>query len=163
MKIIDIVVLIARVLAISIAFVAIQNFFFALTFYSENQWMNWVTVMYTVCPILIGILIWWMPYSAVRLFTGNIDFHKETETSISAEQFSSICFLVLSLYLSFNVISDAMYWFSILQYSQANQLVDQLTADQKAGINATIVEAVFVILLFFGRKKMIKLFYKLRQ
>ena len=163
MTAVHIAILIVRIFAVLIAYFSIQNFVNAFTFYSDSFALQWLSYAMALSPVLIAACIWFLPYTAVGFLAGKIDEGEKRISPVSLDQFTTITYLILVVYLLFNVISDSVYWFSISQYIKSNELISGLTEDQRASINATVVEALFVIFLMVGRKKIVSALKAFRQ
>jgi len=109
-----------------------------------------------------GILVWFLPMTLARSMTGYKGKIEDSSDEIGPEQFASIAFLVLALYLSYRVLSDGTYWlyyyFNYEKYGLA-----EIGIDASASMYATSIEAIFLIVMLLGRKGIFQLFKKLRS
>ena len=163
MTVVHIAVLILRIFAVLIAYFSIQNFVYAFNFYSDDLSVQWLGCVVALSPVLVALFIWFLPYSVVSLLAGKINENDKQASPVTLDQFTTISYLILVVYLSFHLVSDSVYWFSFSQAINSNELISVLTEDQKASINATLAEAVFVLFLIVGRKKIIQAFKAFRQ
>jgi hypothetical protein len=118
---------------------------------------------YNISILLVAVFLWFFPYTASKILTGSSLREQEVQPSITAEQMSSIMFVVLGAFLLFNVVSDIGYWIFLTQSAEAQSDLFTLTIENKASMFATGLEAALAICLFFGRKGFLKTLVKLRQ
>ena len=162
MNINHLIVLLVRAFAISLAIYSINNVIYSGLLFNEFNTFSIATISIPASTLLAGILIWFMPYSLAKSLTGykgelNTDSHP-----ISTEQFSAIAFLVLALYLAYRIISDGSYWlYYYINYKKYG--LSEIGIDPEASMFATILEAVFFLLMLLGRKKIFYYFKKLRS
>lgn len=161
MNINHLIILLVRSFAICLAIYSINNFVYSGLLLNEFNTFSIATVAIPASTMLAGILIWFMPYTLARSLTGykgelNVDSHP-----ISTEQFSAIVFLILALYLAYRVISDGSYWlYYYLNYEKYG--ISEIGLDTEAAMFGTILEAIFLLMMLLGRKKIFYYFKKLR-
>jgi len=123
--------------------------------------VNWSEVL-PASILFAGVIVWFLPYSVAKLLTGNISNEKNNIEKISPDHLSNVVFLVLALYLTFQVVSDAGYWlYYYLNYESYG--LNDIGIDAKASIFATALEAIVLVILILGRRKIFSIFKKLRS
>ncbi len=82
---------------------------------------------------------------------------------ISYNQVQFAAFTVLGIYLLFHVVSDIVYWATILFVTFRDSSVPiQISLEQKGQMFATVIEFIFVCYLLLGTSGIIKLIHRLR-
>lgn len=95
--------------------------------------------------------------------TGLSSIEDKEQHGISSEQFFIIIFSAIGVYLLFNVVSDIGYWIYVTQNLEKISPILTLTVEHKASIFATGIEAIFVVCLFIGRKRLFNFIKQLRK
>jgi len=112
------------------------------------------------------LLLFFFWYFPLTVATKLVNFRGAGGTEVSkasAEQIQLIGFTVLGLYLMFYVVSDIVYWISILIISGRDSIIPiEISADQKALMVATIIEFIFASYLLLGSKGIARLIRKFR-
>jgi len=161
MNINHLIILLVRSFAICLAIYSINNVIYSGLLFNEFNTFSIATVAIPASTMLAGILIWFMPYTLARSLTGYKGELNSDSHPISTEQFSAITFLILALYLAYRVISDGSYWlYYYLNYEKYG--ISEIGIDPEASMFSTILEAIFLLLILLGRKKIFYYFKKLR-
>ncbi len=117
----------------------------------------------SLCVLAVAALLWIFPLSLAAKVIPSRSQQSTTIGSVSYIEMRAICFTILGLYLSFNVISDIVYWGSYLAFfDDVLDPVGNIPAYDKASIVATGIEAIMAVLLLVGRDGLDKLFFKIR-
>jgi hypothetical protein len=162
MNIYHLIILLVRFLAICLAIYSINSFVFSWLAFQTPDAFSFVSLIIPGSIMLAGVLIWFMPMSVARSITGYKGEADEGSEKLTSEQFSSITFLMLALYLGYRVLSDGTYWlYYYLNYKQYEML--EVGIDATASMYSTVVEAVFLIAMLLGRRGIFHLFRKLRN
>ena len=162
MNINHLIILLVRFLAVCLAIYSINQVIYSGLLFNELNTFSMATVAIPASTMLAGILIWFMPYTFAKSLTGFKGKLEADTTPISNEQFSAIAFLILALYLGYRIISDGSYWlYYYINYEKYG--LSEIGLDPEASMFATILEAVFFVLLLLGRKKIFYYFNKLRS
>ena len=165
MKLEYIVALAVRLFSIVVAIYALSNLVTIGPYFYQQDWhiTTYAYVSLMVLLVLIAIYLWKFPLTVTRKL---IPFEKHIDTEsqqVSYEQIQLVAFTVLGLYLLFNVVSDIIYWSTILFISfRDSNIPVEISIDQKGQMVATVIELIFVLFLLLGSKGIIKLLHRLR-
>ena len=165
MKLEHIVALIIRLFAIVIAIYALHNGVTDGPYFYQQGWhiTSYAFVSLMLLLVLIAIYLWFFPLTVTnKLLSFQKHSHSEKQP-INYEQFQFVAFTLLGIYLLFNVVSDVIYWATILFISfRDSNIPIELSLDQKGQIIATVIELIFVLFLLLGTNGIIRLLHKLR-
>ena len=155
------IILLVRFFAICLAIYSINSVVYSGLLFNEYSPFTVSAVAIPASTILASILIWFMPYSCARLLTGYEGKFESETNPVSGDQFSATVFLTLALYLGYRVISDGSYWlYYYINYEKYG--LSEIGLEPEASMFSTILEAVFLVLILLGRKKIFYYFKKLR-
>jgi len=156
-------ILLARLFAVAAALYSVSSLVTNLTFYLNMEAFSFVGLAYSASIFLIGVLIWFMPYSFVKLLTGYQGELDSKAQAPSGEQIGNAIFVALALFLLFRVISDTAYWAHYyFNFENAVEYGAEIPLESKASMLATAVEALFVVVLLLGRNKILSLIHRFR-
>ena len=156
------IILLIRFFAICLVVFSINNAVYSGILYSEFNGLLFTSLAIPVSIIIAGVLIWFMPYTLARSLTGFRGKFDADSEPISFAEFSSITFLTLSLYLAYNVVSDASYWlYYCLNYEKYG--LTEIGLEPSASIFATMLEFLLLVMMVLGRKKIFFYFKKIRS
>jgi len=156
--------MITRLFAIAVAIYSINRFVYSVALYLSSDSFSYLNLGYSASILLISIFVWFMPYSFISLLTGHKGKIENDKTVASSEDITSIVFGSLALYLLYKVISDISYWvYFYLFIENQGYYENQLSVDQKASIFATAIEAIFIVILISGNRKIFELIRWLRK
>ncbi|MEE9326299.1 MAG: hypothetical protein V3U71_03310 [Cocleimonas sp.] len=113
-----------------------------------------------VTSVIASLLLWFFPTSIAHFI---IPFEKPTETSHSKLDLNDLYhlgFIILSIYLLFNVFSDVVYWLSFTAYATTMELpyLEYISNENKAAMVTTALEFILVMFILLRRKSIIALF-----
>lgn len=155
------VILLVRFLAVCLGIYAIGQVVYSGLLFAEPNSLSIAAVALPASTILVSILIWFMPYSTARVLSGFKGGIEAESKSMSADEFAAITFLVLALYLAYQIVSDTAFWLYYYLNYQAHGL-NELGLDASASIFSTLLELIFFVMMVLGRKKIFYYFRKLR-
>ena len=165
MRLEHIVGLAVRLFSIVLAIYALRNGVSLVPYFQEQ---GWNAALYSYLALMVGLLLvsiylWYFPLTVSSRL---VAFRGEGATdagSASSSEIQTVGFTVLGMYLLFNVVSDIIYWLTILFIGNRNNNVDfSLSADQISGMVATCVELVFSVALLLGASGITKTINKIR-
>jgi len=165
MKLEHLVALAVRLFAIVLALYAIRNGISLVPQFQKQGWEEatpfYIALMTSL--IFLSVILWKFPLTVAR---GLVNFRESSQTNdnlINKKSIEAAAYTVLGLYLLFGVLSDAVYWATMLLLSNRNpQLMFEFSIDQKATIFTTVIEFIFVLFLIFGSRRLVELFNKLK-
>ena len=164
MTISNLIVLVARLFAIAVGVYAVSGGINSSVYYAATGASVFYFLGYYVGLFLLGVLVWFMPYSFIRLLTGHKGEVETPSEAINGEQFANIAFATLALYLLYRVASDIGYWsFFYFYFEESAYDPVELPLDQKAAMFATALEALLMIVLLVGRKRVLRFIKTLRS
>ncbi len=153
-----IIAIIVRLFAIAILLKALSSIstFFMMPY--EPRFL--VYHIAGVTSIIASLLLWFFPTSIANLI---IPFEKDIDTSHSKLDLNDLYhlgFVILSIYLLFNIFSDVVYWLSYTAYAATMELpyLDYITNENKAAMMTTALEFILVMFILFRRKSIIAFF-----
>ena len=112
--------------------------------------------------VLISIILWFFPFSVLAVLTKGFRLNVDQEQDYQFPQVAEFLIILLGLYLLYFVISDAAYWILVLQFSAGQEYPMEITAETKAMLVATALEAIMAFSLILGRKGLLKIVNKVR-
>jgi hypothetical protein len=116
-----------------------------------------------ICLGVVAILLWKFPVVVAKGIGGFTLQPQKQVTTLKYEELLQIGFIVLGLYLLFNVISDLSYWLLVVLLTARDPAQNfTLLPGDKALIVATFIELAFVLVLLLGNKNLVKIFRRLR-
>lgn len=152
-----IIAIIVRLFAIAIFLKSLESIssYFLLPY--EDKFL--VYHIAGVTAIIASFLLWFFPTSIANLI---VPFDKSVETSHSKLDLNDLYhlgFVMLSMFLLFNIFSDAVYWLSYTAYAKTMDLpLEYLTNENKSAIVATALEFILVMFILLRRKSIIAFF-----
>ena len=162
MNISHLIILLIRFFAICLAINSINSIVYSGLLFTEPGVFSIGSFAIPASIMLVGVLIWFMPYTLAKSLTGYKGSIEKGHEPISQEQFAAITFLILSLYLGYRIVSDSSYWlFYYLNYEKFG--LTEIDLDSQAAILGTLIEVIFFVLMLLGRKKIFYYFKKLRS
>ena len=116
-----------------------------------------------VVAVFDCLYLWLFPLS----FTNKLlSFQKQSDTEsqpVNHDQIQIVAFSVLGIYLLFHVVSDFIYWATILFVTfRDSNIPVQISLEQKGQMIATVFELIFVVYLLLGTNGVIKLLHRFR-
>ncbi len=153
------IILLVRFFAICLTIYSINNAVYSGMLLSEPNGLSIANLAIPISIMIAGVLIWFMPYTLARSLTGYKGKLESESSPMSAEQFSTITFLVLSLYLAYRIVSDGSYWLYYYLNHEKYGLTE-IGLEPSASMFSTILELFFFVLMVLGRKK---IFYYLKK
>lgn len=151
--------------AVAIRLFSIGLFVYALTtvvsLISIVSYSETVPIISYIIPaslFLIAILLWFFPFSALANLTRGFQIDLDKERDYSFDEVANFLIVILGLYFLYHAISDVVYWALLLQFTASSNLPGvEISADQKANIGATVIEAIMAFYLIMGRRGILKL------
>ncbi len=150
MKLEHIVALAIRLFAIVVAIYALTNGVSLVPHFYQQGWQesSYLLAVIMAGLLLLAIYLWVFPLTVSRKLVEFKEPGKVDVTSASANQIQVVGFTILGFYLLFNVISDVVYYLSLVFISARNtELMIKFTPEQKSAIFATAIEFLFVLFL----------------
>ncbi|VAX09329.1 hypothetical protein MNBD_GAMMA26-2558 [hydrothermal vent metagenome] len=160
----EVVAIAVRLFSIALAIYGLNNLPGMVMYFDREEFQNAAYVFTGVSSLtfIVAILLWFFPYTVASKILPNENPEKQAY-SWNREEALTCGFIILGVYFLYYVISDAIYWLYISNYSLSfEDLPVELNADQLARIYATIVEFVITILLIFGSRGIANIILKLR-
>ena len=161
----DIVALAVRLFAVVLAIYALRNGVSLVPFFHEQGWQSssYFLAAIMVVLLILAVVLWKFPLAVARGLVGFRNRGEAEVVSTNAEQIQVVGFTVLGMYLLFYVVSDVVYWGSILLIGQRNpELLLEVTPEQKGLMAATIIEFIFALFLLLGANRIVDLIKKFR-
>lgn len=165
MKLEHIVGLAVRLFSITLALYALRN---AISFFPYFYDQAWRTEAYAYLALMVfflflALFLWHFPLTIAKRLITFKDSGEDCVDSVTADQLQIVGFTTLGIYLLFNVLSDVVYWLSILFISNRNKSVTtELSPDQLSNMVSTGIELIFVLFLLLGTTGITHLLRKLR-
>jgi hypothetical protein len=160
-----IVALIVRLFSMVIAIYALQKGVTDAPYFYQQGWhiTSYAFVSLMLLLVLIAIYLWLFPLTVTNKLLSFQKYSGTESQSVSYEQFQFVAFTLLGIYLLFNVVSDVIYWATILFISfRDSNIPIELSLDQKGQIVATAIELIFVLFLLLSTNGIVKLLHKIR-
>jgi len=165
MKLEHIVALAVRLFAIVLGLYALRNGVSFVSYFNEQE-LAGASYYYAAGMVILFLaagFLWKFPLTVSRGLVAFKEPGAVEVKSATASQLEVAGFTILGLYLAFSVLSDFSYWAVILLVSQRNPDVPiELSLEQVAGMVATGIEFIFVLLLLLGTKRMRELLHQYR-
>lgn len=161
-----IVGLAVRLFAIVLGLYAIWRGISLIALYQGEQALQGAAVFevaFSVSLVLVATLLWSFPLIVARRLIPFDSLADSKGREPKAKALEAVAYTVLGLYLLFHVISDSIYWGTIVLIANRNpDLSIEITLEQKAAMVSTAVEFLFVIFLIFGSRRLLEWFHRLR-
>ena len=161
----QIVALAIRLFSIILAIYAIRNGLSLVPLYYDQE-LHVTSYLYAtlmVFLLFVAIGLWHFPLTITRKL---VTFQEPGKTDIStanSEQIQAAALTVLGLYFLFSVISDLVYWGTLLFITQRNpELNLEISLEQKGLIVATFVELLFSLFLLLGSNQIVEMIRRFR-
>jgi len=153
MKLAAIVALMIRLFSIGLVIYLIRVLLSEFSAYAnfDSYSLNAVAVLVIVSIIFLAAFLWKFPlFLAKKLIDfGSVD--DEETRSFSEKSIYTLSFVLLGTLLFYWTLSDTVYWWFLLNVqAELSQHTNEISAQQKASVLATVTEGVFAILLIVG-------------
>lgn len=165
MKLEHIVGLAVRLFSIVLVLYALRNAISFFPYYYEQGWQAeaYAYLALMIFFLFLALFLWHFPLTIAKRFVSFKDSGENCVTSATAEQLQIVGFTTLGIYLLFHVLSDVVYWLSILVISNRNKSIpSEISTDQLSNMIATGIELIFVLFLLLGANGITQLLHKLR-
>ena len=164
MKPIHVVATIVRLFAVcQIIYVAnLAIFTISVGMGNESSQLILLSLLMTFAIVLVACFLWFFPISISRKLTGMPVSKDDEAFTISAIEFTTICFFTLGLYFLYGLIGEGVYWVKILNDPSVQEIQSELSPDQLASLWAFGFRATFATFLLFGNQVLVRLFRRLR-
>jgi hypothetical protein len=165
MKASHILAVIIRLFSIALFIYAVNSipFIFSMNQYQDSLVPLVLSLIVIVLVLFVAVFLWKFPLSIARKIT---EIPGETDTlpsSMSSEEFASICFFTLGLYLLYRVTGELVYWVKFLNDPLVQQMQGEIPADQMASLWALGIRTALVVVLLFGNKNIVQFLKWLRK
>lgn len=160
----EVVAVAVRLFSIVLFLYGLKYFLQSITVFFEQGDLEIAAYVYTGFSILIALialLFWLFPYTIASvvlpkkpLKTGAVNWNCGNVLSCS--------FIILGMYFLYYVITDAVYWFYVINYSNNFGIAMELTSDNRASIFSTVIEFVMSVFLILGSSGIARLILKMR-
>ena len=153
-----------RLFAIALAIYSLKSMP-GMYIYFDNENYQSAAFMFAgllVFLMLLAIFLWKFPLTVASNIIPNIE-NEEKKISWNEKELLTVGLILMGIFFFYNVISDAIYWLYIWNYSQSYTGMEiELNTEQKASIIATGVEFIVSIMLILGAKGVSSTIWHLR-
>ncbi|MBV2135333.1 MAG: hypothetical protein KUF79_00835 [Candidatus Thiodiazotropha sp. (ex Ctena orbiculata)] len=153
-----------RLFAIALAIYSLKSMP-GMYIYFDNENYQSAAFMFAglfVFLMLLAIFLWKFPLTVASNIIPNVE-NDEKSTTWNEKKLLVVGLILMGVYFFYYVISDAIYWLYIWNYSQSYTGMEiELNTEQKASIITTGVELIVSMLLIFGAKGVSNIIWHLR-
>ncbi|MEM7358950.1 MAG: hypothetical protein AAF431_07630 [Pseudomonadota bacterium] len=112
---------------------------------------------------VVALCLWNFPLSVAKKVTNILEEGDDQSSSMNADEFASICFFTLGLYLLYGLVGEFVYWVRFLNDPLVLELQQELPVDQIANLWALGFRTVLVVFLLVGNQTLGKFARWLRR
>jgi len=157
MQPIHILAIIIRIFAIAIFIKSIEGVSLLFILPYESSYLAYHLAAIT--GVIASLLLWFFPTLVAKKIVP-LQTSESSHKELDINDYYHLAFVLLGIYLLFNVFSDIVYWISFTAFTSTLELpyVEFIKPENKAAMVTTFFEFILALFLILRPRGIIKLF-----